>query len=102
MGGSTLALMPRVAALSRYMGAPLSEDEILSEFRRYWWDAALNGGCAAQLVESWGLGDRVFWGSDFPGANRTDVIIRTANIRIRSRFSGHHPLVRQRPQESVS
>jgi len=71
MGGSTIALVPRVAGLSPYMGAPLSEDEILSEFRRYWWDAALSGGCAARVVESWGLGDRVFWGSDFPGASRT-------------------------------
>jgi hypothetical protein len=75
MGGSTLALVPRVAGLSPYMGAPLSEDEILSEFRRYWWDAALSGSCAARVVESWGLGNRIFWGSDFPGASRTDGII---------------------------
>lgn len=69
MGGGTLALVPRVAGLSRYMGAPLSEDEILSEFQRYWWDAALSGGCAARVVESWGLGERVFWGSDFPAVS---------------------------------
>jgi len=39
MGGSTLALASRVAGLARYMRAPLSEDEILMEFRRslgYW------------------------------------------------------------------
>lgn len=79
MGGSTLALVPRVAGLSSYMGAPLSEGEILSEFRRYWWDAALSGGCAARIVESWGLGDRIFWGSDFPGASRSDNVIWMAN-----------------------
>ncbi|KAI0307149.1 hypothetical protein B0F90DRAFT_1909778 [Multifurca ochricompacta] len=48
MGGSTLALAPRVAGLARYMGASLSEDEILSEFRRYWWDVALSGSSASR------------------------------------------------------
>ena len=79
MGGSTLPLVPRIAGLSPYMGAPLSEEEILSEFRRYWWDAALSGGCTTQMVDSWGLGDRIFWGSDFPGASRSNDIIRMAN-----------------------
>ena len=74
MGGSTLSLMSRVAGLSPYMGAPLSEEEILSEFRRYWWDAALSGGCATRIAESWGLGNRILWGSDFPGASSSDDI----------------------------
>ena len=64
MGGSTLALGPRVAGLGRYMGTSLSEDEILNEFRRYWWDTALSGISA---TEEWGVGDRILWGSDFPG-----------------------------------
>jgi 6-methylsalicylate decarboxylase len=72
MGGSTPSLVPRVAGLSQYMGAPLSEEEILSEFRRYWWDVALSGGCATQIVKSWGLGDHILWGSDFPGASWSD------------------------------
>jgi hypothetical protein len=75
MGGSTLSLVSRVAGLSPYMGALLSEEEILSEFRRYWWDAALSGGAATRIVESWGLGDRILWGSDFPGASSSDDII---------------------------
>lgn len=77
MGGSTLALAPRVAGLARYMGATLSEDEILIEFRRFWLDTALSGGggpgpltttvsssCGAG---TWSFGDRILWGSDFPG-----------------------------------
>jgi hypothetical protein len=68
MGGSTLALTPRVAGLARYMGAPLSEDEILIEFRRFWWDTALSGGGGA---EPWGArDDRILWGSDFPGEQK--------------------------------
>jgi len=68
MGGSTLALAPRVAGLARYMGASLAEDEILIEFRRYWWDTALSGiSAAAGGAEEWGIGDRILWGSDFPG-----------------------------------
>ncbi|KAI0278890.1 hypothetical protein BGY98DRAFT_972017 [Russula aff. rugulosa BPL654] len=79
MGGSTLALAPRVAGLARYMGATLSEDEILIEFRRFWWDTALSGGGSGPLTaaiattasscgtETWSFGDRILWGSDFPG-----------------------------------
>ena len=68
MGGSTPALASRVAGLARYMGAPLSEDEMLIEFRRYWWDAALSGISATACgAEEWGVGDRILWGSDFPG-----------------------------------
>jgi hypothetical protein len=65
MGGSTLALAPRVAGLARYMGASLSEDEILIEFRRFWWDTALSGGPGTEAGA--GFGDRILWGSDFPG-----------------------------------
>ncbi|KAI9452088.1 amidohydrolase 2 [Russula earlei] len=70
MGGSTLALAPRVAGLARYMGAPLSEDEILMEFRRYWWDTALSGSSSAACsAEGWGIGDHILWGSDFPAVS---------------------------------
>ena len=68
MGGSTLALAPRVAGLAPYMGAPLSEDEILGEFRRFWWDTALSGdGGGSQASLTVGGTDRILWGSDFPG-----------------------------------
>jgi len=69
-----------VAGLARYMGATLSEDEILIEFRRFWWDTALSdggGGPPRALLtastasscdaEAWSFGDRILWGSDFPG-----------------------------------
>ncbi|KAI0268242.1 hypothetical protein BC834DRAFT_783894, partial [Gloeopeniophorella convolvens] len=65
-GGSTPALAARVAGLGRYMGAALSEDEILTEFQRCWWDAALGGRSAALAAHAWEMGVRVLWGSDFP------------------------------------
>lgn len=75
MGGTTLALATRVAGLARYMGATLSEEEIVIEFQRFWWDAALSGGGDGPLTtrasscgaETWNFGDRILWGSDFPG-----------------------------------
>jgi hypothetical protein len=71
MGGSTPALAARVAGLARYMGASLSEDEMMIEFRRYWWDSALSGSYVTTCgAEGWGVGDRVLWGSDFPGEQK--------------------------------
>ncbi len=78
MGGSALALAPRVAGLARYMGAPLSEDEILIEFQKFWWDTALSGGggpftaasCGGAEACTWNFGDRILWGSDFPGEQK--------------------------------
>ena len=73
MGGSTMGLAPRVAGLARYMGATLSEDEILLEFQRFWWDTALSGGgpltatASSCGAEAWSFGERILWGSDFPG-----------------------------------
>ncbi|KAI0034071.1 hypothetical protein K488DRAFT_77449 [Vararia minispora EC-137] len=64
MGGSTLALAHRVAALSAYMGAPLTEEGILDEFRRCWWDCALSG--TTEAAQAFGVGKQVVWGSDFP------------------------------------
>ncbi|THH15208.1 hypothetical protein EW146_g5238 [Bondarzewia mesenterica] len=68
MGGSTLVLAPRAAALSRYMGSRLSESEIMDELKRCcWWDSALSTGAGPLgAVEACGVGERVLWGSDFP------------------------------------
>ena len=101
MGGSTLALLTRVAGLARYMGASLSEDEIITEFRRYWWDAALSGGAVAACSgELWGFGDRILWGSDFPGrAKHIFPQLPTPKdpgwlTQCGSGFAGYHPMVR--------
>ncbi|KAI0053582.1 amidohydrolase 2 [Auriscalpium vulgare] len=67
MGGSTLALASRVAALSHYMDSPLSEADILAELRKCWWDTALGAGeTTLSAAEALGVGERIVWGSDFP------------------------------------
>ncbi len=108
MGGSTLALAPRVAGLARYMGAPLSEDEILIEFRKFWWDTALSGGpltaaTASCGAEAWSSGDRILWGSDFPGEQKGPVTpLFRRLMESGSGFAGYYPLVRQPSRESIS
>ncbi|KAI0068648.1 amidohydrolase 2 [Artomyces pyxidatus] len=81
LGGSTLALAPRAAALSRYMGAALSEAEILEEFRKCWWDTALSADeSTLGAVEASGVGERVVWGSDFPAVPLETIAWFDANL----------------------
>ena len=81
MGGTALALAPRLAGLARYMGAPLDEAHILRELRRAcWWDTALSAGPGPlAAAEAWGVGARVVWGSDFPG--QSPRVVRSIEIR---------------------
>jgi hypothetical protein len=108
MGGSTLALAPRVAGLGRYMGALLSEDEILIEFRKFWWDTALSGGpltagTASYGAEAWNFGVRILWGSDFPGEQKRPVTpLYRRLMESGSGVAGYYPLVRQPSRESIS
>ncbi|KAI0310803.1 hypothetical protein OF83DRAFT_1069948 [Amylostereum chailletii] len=67
LGGTTTSIAPRVAALARYMGATLSEAQILDEFRKCWWDSALCTGAAIGGAYEVVSKERVVWGSDFPG-----------------------------------
>ncbi|KAA1466447.1 amidohydrolase 2 [Dentipellis sp. KUC8613] len=74
LGGSAAFLAPRVAALSHYMGSELSEDEILEEFKKCWWDAALSSGKGTlSALEAWGVSERIVWGSDFPAVPQDTV-----------------------------
>lgn len=77
LGGSVLTLAHRVAALSTYMDGvlagneltgrpPLTEDIVLFELKRCYFDAALSGGPALAAARSAGVLERVVWGSDFP------------------------------------
>jgi 6-methylsalicylate decarboxylase len=70
MGGSTPLLAARVSVLSPHMGCRLSPDEILADFRSFYYDTALSG-YETNLValESFLGGEvsRILFGTDFPG-----------------------------------
>ncbi|VDC07293.1 unnamed protein product [Peniophora sp. CBMAI 1063] len=77
LGGSVLTLAHRVAALSTYMDGALSTDEtgkrlsltedfVLAELRRCYFDSALSSGPGLAAARAMGVLDRIVWGSDFP------------------------------------
>jgi predicted TIM-barrel fold metal-dependent hydrolase len=80
LGGSTPFLAPRVAALSHYMGCPLTPGEIMEDFRSFYYETALSAHettltAMATLVPS----DRLLFGTDFPGACRSCVMHYTTD-----------------------
>ncbi len=68
MGGSTVILASRVAGLSPYMGCTLTPDEIMEDFKSFYFDTAL-ASCETNLImiESFAQPDRLLFGTDFPG-----------------------------------
>ncbi|KAI0832382.1 hypothetical protein BC628DRAFT_1406861 [Trametes gibbosa] len=68
LGGSTPFLAPRVAGLAPHMGCALAPDEILADFRTFYFDTAL-GAHATTLAAMRAFADdgRVLFGTDFPG-----------------------------------
>ncbi|KAL1748910.1 hypothetical protein HDZ31DRAFT_28527, partial [Schizophyllum fasciatum] len=70
LGGSAPYLAARVAALSPYMGCPKSPDEILEDFRTFYYDTALSASDVnLKAIEVFAGLDRVVYGSDFPGVS---------------------------------
>ncbi|KAF8551459.1 hypothetical protein OG21DRAFT_279761 [Imleria badia] len=68
LGGSTLFLAPRVAALSHYMGCPLAPDEILQDFKTFYYETALSSHpTTLAALDAFVPIDRVLFGSDYPG-----------------------------------
>jgi hypothetical protein len=70
MGGSTAILSSRCAVLSSYMGCKLSPEEIIEDFRTFYFDTALGGDIGLATLQHL-LGDdakdRILFGTDFPG-----------------------------------
>lgn len=68
LGGSTPFLAPRVAALSHYMGCPLAPDEILQDFKTFYYETALSSHPATlAAIDAFVPIDHVLFGSDYPG-----------------------------------
>lgn len=71
LGGSTPFLAPRVAVLSGHMGCALSPDEILADFRTFYYDTALSSHeTTLAAMHAFVDDSHLLFGTDFPGAFR--------------------------------
>jgi hypothetical protein len=73
MGGATPLLAARVAVLSRHMGCALTPDEVLHDFKSFYFETALSGYETNLLALESFVGRegrcRVLFGTDFPGSS---------------------------------
>ena len=68
LGGSTPFLAPRVAVLSNYMGSGLTPDDILGDFKTFYYETALSSHeSTLTAMQSFVGPDRLVFGTDFPG-----------------------------------
>ncbi|KAG5342549.1 hypothetical protein C0989_000677 [Termitomyces sp. Mn162] len=68
LGGTTPMLAPRVAVLSNHMGCSLSPEEILEDFRTYYYETALSSySPTLACLDTFVPPDRLLFGTDFPG-----------------------------------
>ncbi|CAL1700764.1 unnamed protein product [Somion occarium] len=67
LGGSMPFLAPRVAVLSNHMGCELSPEEILQDFKSFYFDTALSAyESTLDVVKRFVNPERLFFGTDFP------------------------------------
>lgn len=67
-GGTVIALAPRVAILSRHMGCELTADQILEDFKTFYYETALSAYEPVLLaLEAFVPPTRIIFGTDFPG-----------------------------------
>ncbi|HEX3786658.1 MAG TPA: amidohydrolase family protein [Pseudonocardiaceae bacterium] len=66
-GGSTPFLAARVAALSHYLGCELSPEEIIADFRTFYFETALSGFETNLIaLENFVPAEQILFGTDFP------------------------------------
>lgn len=71
LGGSTPFLAARVAVLSRHMGCELTPDEILEDFKTFYYETGLAASRATlAAMENFTSTDKILFGTDFPGKPR--------------------------------
>ena len=72
LGGSTPFLAARVAVLARHMGCLLSHDEILQNFKSFYYETALSAHDATlSAMTRFVAPDQILFGTDFPGVSHT-------------------------------
>ncbi|KAK2466271.1 hypothetical protein APHAL10511_001913 [Amanita phalloides] len=81
-GGSTIALAPRVAVLARHMGCELLTDQILNDFRTFYYETALSAHEPILLaLEAFVCPERILFGTDFPAVSAEMADWYTNNLR---------------------
>ncbi|KAJ7228588.1 hypothetical protein GGX14DRAFT_613713 [Mycena pura] len=74
LGGSTPFLAARVAVLSGHMGCNLSPDEIMEDFKSFYYDTALSAyPTTLTFMQSFVGPERILFGTDFPAASSDTV-----------------------------
>lgn len=74
LGGTVPFLASRVAVLSRHMGCPLTPEEILQDFKSFYYELALSGyETTLAAIQSFVPTDRILFGSDIPAVS-TDMV----------------------------
>jgi hypothetical protein len=68
MGGSALSLAPRVAVLSNHMGCTLTPEEIVDDFKEFYYETALSAHEASlTALDAFVEPHHILFGTDFPG-----------------------------------
>jgi predicted TIM-barrel fold metal-dependent hydrolase len=80
-GGSTPFLASRVAGLARHQGSELSPEEMIDDFRTFYYETALSG-FETNLValENFVEPDHILYGSDFPAVDLATAAWYTSNV----------------------
>ncbi|MDT8914439.1 amidohydrolase family protein [Amycolatopsis sp. PS_44_ISF1] len=90
-GGSTPFLAARVAVLSPHLGCELSPDEILEDFRTFYFETALSGFTTnLTALEDFVPPEQILFGTDFPAASPEMTGWYTKNVD--SYFAGRPEL----------
>jgi 6-methylsalicylate decarboxylase len=73
LGGSAPFLAPRVAVLSNHMGCVLTPEDILKDFKTFYFETALSAHkTTLDMMERFVGPQRLLFGSDFPGTSIGD------------------------------
>ncbi|MEU0493873.1 amidohydrolase family protein [Mycobacterium sp. NPDC006124] len=83
-GGSTPVLAARVAALGAFhLDCNLSADEIIADFRSFYYETALSGfETNLEALESFVEPEHILFGTDFPAANPKTIRWFTHNVDV--------------------
>ncbi|KAK1236495.1 hypothetical protein PQX77_000272 [Marasmius sp. AFHP31] len=81
LGGSVLSLAPRVAILSRHMGCNLTPDEIIKDFKSFYYETALSAHeTILTAVDSFVSHKQLLFGTDFPAVSTEMATWFTNNL----------------------